>query len=123
MYRPAQKVSGGVPPQSSVKMALFSARNRDALINTITADVQRSQGQPVNERQGARIVRALEHYMKEVYSTQGDKPVPVLNREIIRVTEQDFNSYVQRQEVVRTAPQNPVQTGIRYTVSRYKHAI
>ena len=110
MYRPAQKVSGGVPPQSSVKMALFSARNRDALINTITADVQRSQGQPVNERQGARIVRALEHYMKEVYSTQGDKPVPVLNREIIRVTEQDFNSYVQRQEVVRTAPQNPVQT-------------
>jgi hypothetical protein len=106
MYRPAQPTQGA----SSVRLALFSQRNRDALNAMLKQDFQTKLGQPLSESQSDRLERALDHYVEQVYENQGEKPLSVLNREILRVTAQDFTSYIQRKEAVRQAPQAPVQT-------------
>jgi hypothetical protein len=105
MYRPAQNDAS-----SAARMALFSQRNRDTLQTTLTQDFQSRTGRPLTGKQQDRLERALDHYVEEVYSIQGDKPLGVLNREVLRVTSQDFNTYLQRQDVVRSAPTNAVQT-------------
>ena len=105
MYRPVQNGAS-----SAARMALFSQRNRDTLQTTLTQDFQSRTGRPLTGKQQDRLERALDHYVEEVYSIQGDKPLGVLNREVLRVTTQDFNTYLQRQDVVRSAPTNAVQT-------------
>lgn len=107
MYRPAQTI-----PQtgSSVRVALFSQRNRDALNNTLVQDFQANLGQPLNDRQRDRLERTLDHYVEAVYASEGDRPITFLNKEIMRVTAQDFSTYLQRKESVRAAPTAPIQT-------------
>ena len=98
------------PPQSSVKTALFSQKNRAALQQLLVQDFQRRQNQSLNERQLDRLERALDHYVEQVYGNQGEQPLPVLNKEIIKITAQDFAKYLQRQNVVQVAEQSPTQT-------------
>ena len=76
-------------------------------------DFQRRGAVPsgrLDERQIDRLERTLDHYVEAVYEAQGDQSLPVLNREVLRITSQDFNKYLQRQDAVRQAPQAPVQT-------------
>lgn len=94
---------------SSVRAALFSQKNRLALQQMLVDDFQ-SRGGRLDERQMDRLERTLDHYVEAVYDAQGDKPLPLLNREVMGITRQDFAKYLQRQEVVRQAPQAPVQT-------------
>ena len=47
--------------------------------------------------------------MEQVYEAQGDQPLPILNREVIKITAQDFSKYLQRQNVVQTQVQTPTQ--------------
>lgn len=107
MHRPAQptNMSG-----SAVRMALFSQRNRDTLQGTLAQDFKSKLGQPLTSKQQDRLERALDHYVEEVYSIQGDKPLGILNREVLRVTGQDFSTYMQRQEIVSQAPTPAIQT-------------
>lgn len=104
MYRPAQQST------TSVRLALFSQRNRDALNATLKQDFQTKIGHGLSDAQQDRLERALDHYVEQVYETQGEKPLAVLNREVLRVTAQDFTSYLQRKEAVRQAPTAPIQT-------------
>jgi hypothetical protein len=113
MYRPVQNPQNQMTAsngQPSVRMALFSPRNNEVLINTLRIELQNVTGQPLNDTQTKRLEKAIQHYTKEVYDVQGEKPLSILNREIIRITSDDFSKYFQRQEVVRTQPMNPVQT-------------
>ena len=97
-------------PASSTKTAFYSQRNRTTLQQLVITDFQRRQGQQLNERQTERLERTLDHYIEEVYSIQGDQPLPVLNREVIKITAQDFSKYLQRQNVIQSTPQTPTQT-------------
>lgn len=110
MYRPAQPTQMNGAGVSPVRMALYSQRNRETLQNTLAQEFQSKLGQSLNERQRNRLEKALDHYVDEVYSIQGDKPISVLNREIIAITRQDFSTYIQRQEVVRQTPTTAIQT-------------
>lgn len=103
MYRP------GAPGQTSVRLALFSQKNREMLFGGFVQDFMRITGSPLNERQKDRLERTMDHYIEEVYSAQGEKPLAILNREVQRVTAADFSSYLQRQETVRTQPVTPVK--------------
>ena len=94
----------------SVKTALFSQKNRAALQQLLVQDFQRREGQPLGEKQLDRLERALDHYVEEVYGAQGEQPLPILNREVLKVTSQDFAKYLQRQNVVLQQPQTPTQT-------------
>ena len=103
MYRPVQQ------QQQSVRPALFSQKNHDTLENLLAQDFQGRVGQ-LNPQQRDRLSKTVAHYVEEVYEQQGEKPLAMLNREIIRATAADFGSYLQRKEVVRTAPEPPVKT-------------
>jgi hypothetical protein len=94
---------------SSVQAALFSQKNRGALQQMLVGDFQQRVGR-LDARQMDRLERTLDHYVEAVYEAQGDKPLPVLNREVLSITAQDFGKYLQRQDAVRQAPQAPVQT-------------
>ena len=91
---------------SSVQAALFSQKNRGALQQMLVGDFQQRVGR-LDARQMDRLERTLDHYVEAVYEAQGDKPLPVLNREVLSITAQDFNKYLQRQDAVRQAPQAP----------------
>ncbi len=103
MYRPAYN-------NSSVRGALFSQKNRDTLKGLLVQDFEKRTGGQLTGKEVDRLDRTLEHYIDEVYEKQGEQPLPVLNKEILRISAQDFSTYIQRQNAVRTAPTAPVQT-------------
>ena len=105
MYRPVQQQQ----VQQSVKPALFSQKNRETLESLLTQDFQNRVG-PLNAKQQDRLGRTVEYYMDEVYEVQGEKPIATLNREILRATATDFGKYLQRKEVVQSAPEPPIKT-------------
>ena len=124
MYRPANQQPGLTLPQqmrqvqqpTAIRAKLFSQANFTTLQRLLVADFQKRQGLALNDRQADRLDRALEHYIEEVYKTQGDKPVELLNSEILRTTAQDFNKYIQRQNAVVANPQTPTQTIMNKTI-------
>ena len=47
------------------------------------------------------------HYLQQVYNKQGDKPIPILNKEVLSAASKDFSQYLQRKESVQHV--NPVK--------------
>ena len=94
---------------SAVRMALFSQKNRASLQQVVVQEFE-ATGNRLNARQLDRLERTLDHYVEAVYEAQGDQPLPLLNREIVKVTGQDFNKYLQRQNIIQQAPQTPART-------------
>lgn len=113
MYRPVQlqqqPQQSQQQQQQSVKPALFSQRNIDALENAIAQDFQGRIG-ALSPQQKDRLGRTVEHYINEVYEIQGEKPLANLNREVMRAASSDFTKYLQRKDAVRTATETPVKT-------------
>jgi len=124
MYRPANQQPGTTLPQqirqvqqpSAIRAQFFSQKNYTTLQRLLVGDFQKRQGLSLNEKQADRLERALEHYIEEVYKTQGDRPIEVLNSEVLRTTAQDFNKYIQRQNAVVANPQTPTQTIMNKTI-------
>jgi hypothetical protein len=124
MYRPANQQPGITLPQqirqvqqpSAIRAQFFSQKNYTTLQRLLVGDFQKRQGLSLNEKQADRLERALEHYIEEVYKTQGDRPLEVLNSEVLRTTAQDFNKYIQRQNAVVSNPQTPTQTIMNKTI-------
>lgn len=118
MYRPAQQTITvpGQPPTTSARMALFSQRNRDMLNNLLVQEFNARIGHVLGEKQMVRLERTLNHYVEAIYTSQGDKPLSILNKEILRITGNDFNSYLDRQDAIRAAPTAPVQTVVNDTL-------
>ena len=94
---------------SAVRMALFSQKNRTSLQQVVVQEFE-GTGNRLNARQLDRLERTLDHYVEAVYEAQGDQQLPLLNREIVKVTSQDFNKYLQRQNIIQQAPQTPTRT-------------
>ena len=124
MYRPANQQPGTTLPQqirqvqqpSAIRAQFFSQKNYTTLQRLLVSDFQKRQNLSLNEKQADRLERALEHYIEEVYKTQGDRPIEVLNSEVLRTTAQDFNKYIQRQNAVVANPQTPTQTIMNKTI-------
>ena len=69
----------------------------------LSRNFQQKLGSQLNDKQSARLERALEHYMSEVFETNSSLPVQTLNKEVVAATASDFNDYIQRQESVAVA--------------------
>jgi hypothetical protein len=95
-------------------MALFSQKNRASLQQVVVQECE-ATGNRLNARQLDRLERTLDHYVEAVYEAQGDQQLPLLNREIVKVTSQDFNKYLQRQNIIQQAPQTPARTIVTQT--------
>jgi len=108
MYRPvlaqqAQQSQG----TTSIKDTLFGGKNTQMLETVLVQDFQERQGTLLTEPQRDRLSKTVGHYLQQVYNKQGDKPVPVLNKEILTAASKDFSQYLQRKESTKAV--NPVK--------------
>ena len=102
MYRPVTPSQG--PP--SVKELLFSGKNYQTLQTVLSQDFQERHGS-LTEPQVQRLAKTVDHYLHQVYQKQGDKPISVLNKEVLTAASKDFSQYLQRKEAVKNV--NPVK--------------
>jgi hypothetical protein len=106
MYRPVQPV----PSQqgsSTVKGLFFSEKNHQTLLTVLVQDFQQRNQTQLNEQQLNRLEKTIDHYSDQVYNKLGDKPIPILNKEVLSATAKDFSQYLQRKEL--TKGKNPVK--------------
>ena len=105
MYRPVQTVSS--QQGSSVKGILFSEKNHQTLETVLVQDFQQRLQTSLNQQQRERLSKTVDHYLEQVYTKLGDKPIPVLNKEILSASAKDFSQYLQRKELTKGT--NPVK--------------
>ena len=74
----------------------FGQQNEVKLFSVLAQDFQQKTG-PLNEKQQNRLGKALEHYMRQVWDTNGPMPLQNLNREVLGVTANDFTGYLRRE--------------------------
>ena len=79
----------------SVEAQYFGKQNHQQLFNILAQDFQQKQGQ-ITEKQQARLEKTLDHYMREVWDTNGPMPIQHLNREALGATANDFIGYLRR---------------------------
>jgi len=59
-------------------------------------DICRRYGGDLNERQAGRLIQTVKHYMGEVHRVQGNKPAPMLNKEVLATVLPDYLAYLER---------------------------
>ena len=94
MSRPAQ-------PNGSVQAVLFSEKNFRTLQTVLIQDFQTRNGAPLNDQQVDRLSNTLQHYLNQVYQKQGEKPLTMLNKEVLGICAKDFSQYLQRKEATK----------------------
>jgi len=107
MYRPGQTqyvqqtqpAQYAQPPRQPVRAVFFSEKNYQTLQTVLLEDFERNGR--LTEPQTARLTKTLDHYLQQVYDKQGEKPLPVLNREVLVTCSKDFAQYLQRKEVTK----------------------
>lgn len=99
----------GADSGPALQSNFFSTQNRGKLMDILSQDFQR-RAISLNQKQFDRLNRTLDHYMREVYNYEGEKPVNYLNKAVIGATAQDFEKYIQRQDSVSSSQQTPQQT-------------
>jgi len=104
MYRPVQSQQ---IQQTSVRPQFFSKKNYTTLETVLIQDFQERNGAPLTEQQVDRLSKTLDHYIQQIYEKQGEKPLPILNKEVLGACAKDFSQYLQRKEVTRA--KNPVK--------------
>jgi hypothetical protein len=100
MYRPVQQPQG-----NSVKATLFSDKNYNTLQTVLIQDFQERTNTTLDGQQINRLSKTLDHYLSEVYQIQGEKPLQLLNKDVLSATAKDFSKYLQRKEITKnTSP-------------------
>lgn len=79
----------------TVETQYFGQQNLQELYFTLAQDFQQKQGK-LTDKQKQRLGKTLDHYMREVWDTNGPMPVQQLNREVLGATAKDFNGYLRR---------------------------
>ena len=79
----------------AVETQYFGQQNQQQLYTVLAQEFQQKQGQ-LTEKQQVRLGKTLDHYMREVWDTNGPMPIPQLNREALGATAKDFTGYLRR---------------------------
>lgn len=112
MYRPVIEQRQVNSP--SARTVLFSDKNYNTLQTVLIQDFEQRNGITLNNQQIDRLSKTLNHYLTEVYQKQGEKPVSVLNKEVLSACAKDFSQYLQRKELTKnTSPiKNVMDNGL-----------
>ncbi len=94
-----QRGNNGAPASEA---QFFSEQNETNLFSMLQQDIQDRQGAMLDSKQQNRLARTLEHYMREVWDTNGPMPMTFLNREALSATTKDFGSYLRRGDLGMT---------------------
>lgn len=76
----------------------LTEKNEAMLQRVLYSDICRRTGGDLNEKQASRLMKTVKHYMGEVYKVHGPSgaSVPVLNKEVLTITLNDYMSYMNR---------------------------
>ena len=102
----------------------FSPQNEQMLVTMVQGDFQKRMSTKLTEMQETRLERTITHYMEEVWEQNGPMPIQNLNREVVTVTINDFNSYLRRGQEAPTmavAVQQVVNMPQRPSYSEMEH--
>jgi hypothetical protein len=108
MYRPVVAQQKQQQGNSSVRTVLFSDKNFNTLQTVLVQDFQERNGASLNDQQIDRLGKTINHYLEQVYQSQGEKPIQTLNKEVLSASAKDFSKYLQRKEITRNT--QPVKT-------------
>jgi hypothetical protein len=100
-------MSRPVQSNGSIQAVFFSEKNYRTLQTVLMQDFQERNGAALTDQQVDRLSKTLEHYLNQVYEKQGNKPLPVLNKEVLSTASKDFSQYLQRKEITKNT--NPVK--------------
>ena len=100
-------MSRPVQSNGATQAVFFSEKNYRTLQTVLMQDFQERNGAALTDQQVDRLSKTLEHYLNQVYEKQGNKPIPVLNKEVLSTTSKDFSQYLQRKEITKNT--NPVK--------------
>jgi len=83
----------------SAQQKFMDPKNESMLDKLVYQDFQRRLGSPLNEKQKARLLRTVHHYMEEVAEKGGDMSLQAMNKEVLTLVVPDFNAYLNRQNI------------------------
>jgi len=89
----------GISQQPPIEQQFFSQQNQTQLYNSCMQQVSAQAG-GLTQKHQSRLVKALGHYMQEVWDENGPEPLPKLNREVLMATTNDLMKYLRREQVV-----------------------
>jgi hypothetical protein len=101
-------------PNPSKDIEFFSTQNEGKLVNVAYTQFQRKTGKTFTSKQKVRLEKTVTHYMNEVYEELGERPIPVLNEEVLREVIKDYSSYLRRSEVTTEVDAIRMDVGNRY---------
>jgi hypothetical protein len=101
-------------PNPSKDIEFFSTQNEGKLVNVAYTQFQRKTGKTFTSKQKVRLEKTVTHYMNEVYEELGERPIPVLNEEVLREVIKDYSSYLRRSEVTTEVDATRMDVGNRY---------
>ena len=74
-------------------------KNESMLDKLVYQDFQRRLGSPLNDKQKARLLKTVHHYMEEVSEKGGSNNIQTMNKEVLTLVVPDFNAYLNRQNL------------------------
>lgn len=89
--------------QNANEQIFFSEQNQQSLFKALINEVASKSG-PLDGREQNRLARTVDHYMNEVWDTNGPMPLQQLNGEVFGAALSDFNSYLRRSNIQMTVP-------------------
>lgn len=110
MYRPVvtEQKQQKQQANSYIKNVFFSDKNFNTLQTVLAQDFQERNGIPLNEQQIGRLNKTIDHYITQVYNSQGEKPIQILNKDVLSASAKDFSQYLQRKELTKHT--SPIKT-------------
>lgn len=101
--------------------SFLSEKNAEMLQRVLYADLVRRTGQDLTERQAQRLIKTVDHYMKEVARVQGPaKPLQNLNNEVIGAVVPEFLTFIEKTtSVASVAASGPTMTPREDLESRF----
>jgi len=91
-------------PVGPVHNAFFSQKNIKTLETVLLENAEEQVG-PLSQPQKERLDKMLTYYLNQVYQKQGERPLSLLNKDVLSACSTDFANYIQRKEAVK----NPVK--------------
>ena len=85
-----------IRPGANTQAQFFNPKNEAMLDRLLNSDFQRRVGADLSEKQSARLVKTVKHYMTEVYSKHPDQSIQYLNKEVLQAVVPDFMGYLKR---------------------------
>lgn len=89
------------PGLQDARQAFLSERNHSTLENILVQDFKERYDLNLNDTERRRLSNTLNHYINEVYTKQGNKPIQHLNKEALVASSKDFLQYMERKEATK----------------------